>query len=182
MRQAQRGLFGTALDELDRARRKKQQRDAETLERLAKRAGLDPQTAARLALNLQPTHSENWKFIMISPHQNAAVVRGLTQTCSRPKQAMLLWSVMLTAVRYDTGEVLMTREEMAQHVGCSPNNISTIMKSLERMNAVLPFKRGREKRYRLNPTVGTHIPDPDARSEARAEAGPLLTLMTGGAT
>ena len=52
MKRAGKDLFGGQLEDLDRRRREKQQRDAEALERLAIRAGLNPQTAAMLALNL----------------------------------------------------------------------------------------------------------------------------------
>ena len=47
-------LLGGAIKNFEQARRTKQQADAETLERLAKRAGMTPQDAARLAMNLAP--------------------------------------------------------------------------------------------------------------------------------
>ena len=50
MKQLGLSLVG-AIKNFEQARRTKQQADAETLERLAKRAGMTPQDAARLAMN-----------------------------------------------------------------------------------------------------------------------------------
>ena len=44
-------LLGGAIKNFEQARRTKQQADAETLERLAKREGLGPRGAARLPMN-----------------------------------------------------------------------------------------------------------------------------------
>ena len=72
--------LGGAIRNFQQARRTKQQAEAETLERLAIRAGLNPATAATLALNLVTTpRLEQEPFIMMTASQNAAVVRWLRQ-------------------------------------------------------------------------------------------------------
>lgn len=180
MSRKQPNLFGAQLDILDKARRKKQQRDSETLERLARRAGLDPQTAAILAMNLAPSARTDWTFVMISPLQNAAVVAWLGQNSSRPMKAMALWAELFTAMRNDTGEILRSREDLAERINETPANLSRIMTELSTINAVVRKREGRRVKYFMNPNIATHVPDPDARKEARDEAGPLLTLMEGG--
>ena len=58
MKQLGLSLVG-AIKNFEQARRTKQQADAETLERLAKRAGMTPQDAARLAMNRAAAQARN---------------------------------------------------------------------------------------------------------------------------
>lgn len=180
MRQAGPNLFGGQLEDLDQRRRAKQQLDAEMLERLAIRAGLDPQTAAMLAMNLAPAAKTDWTFVMLSPAQNAAVVRWIGDHSKRPHKAVLLWSELFLAMRADTGEILRSREELAERVGETPANLSRIMTELASINAIVRRKDGRNVRYFMNPSIATHIPSPEQRKEAREGVGPLLVLMEGG--
>lgn len=173
-------LFGGQLEVLDQRRRAKQQSDAETLERLARRAGLDPKTAALLAMNLAPAPLTDWTFVMISPAQNAAVVEWLEGNSSRPIKAMKLWAALFTSMRSDTGEILRSREELAERIGESLPNTSRIMSELASINAIVRRKTGRRVKYFMNPHIATHIPTPEQRKEAREGAGPLLVLMEGG--
>lgn len=173
-------LFGGQLEDLDRKRRERQQRDAETLERLAKRAGLDPKTAAMLAMNLSPLPKTDWTFVMISPQQNNAVVKWLNDNSKRPMKATLLWAELFTVMRNDTGEILRTRDELAERIGEAPSNVSRIMTELASINAIVRRKEGRRVKYFMNPNIATHIPTPEQRKEARENSGPLLVLMEGG--
>lgn len=173
-------LFGGQLESLDKKRRERQQKDAETLERLAKRAGLDAKTAAMLAMNLAPLPKTDWTFVMISPQQNAAVVNWLHQNSKRRYDALRLWAELFTAMRNDTGEILRTREELAERLGITPQDVSKVMTELSKINAIVRQKEGRRVRYFMNPNIATHIPTPEQRKEAREGAGPLLVLMQGG--
>lgn len=180
MRQLSFGL-GAAIENLDRARRTRAQADAETLERLAKRAGMDPRDAARLALNLAPAQrSETEPFIMLTATQNAAVTRWLRDHSNRPIAALGLWAELFTAVHPATGEVLLSRADLAARLNIEPKNVSSIMTELASINAIRREKEGRKVRYFMNPGVATHIASPEARAKARSEAGPLLVLMEGG--
>jgi len=173
-------LFGGQLESLDKKRRERQQKDAETLERLARRAGLDPKTAAMLAVNLAPLPKTDWTFVMISPQQNAAVVKWLGEHSKRPQKSVQLWAELFTVMRNDTGEILRSREELAAKVGMTPRHLSEAMTELSKINAIVRQKEGRRVRYFMNPNIATHIPTPEQRKEARENAGPLLVLMEGG--
>ena len=168
------------LEDLDSKRRERQQRDAETLERLARRAGLDAETAAKLAMNLAPLPKTDWTFVMISPQQNAVVVKWLNENSKRRNEAVELWAELFTAMRNDTGEILRGRDELAERVGTSVQNVSRIMTELASINAIVRRKEGRRVKYFMNPNIATHIPTPEQRKEAREGAGPLLVLMEGG--
>ena len=88
MRQAKKSPILGNLEVLENQRKKKHQQDAEVLERLAKRAGLPPDIAAQLAMNLAPAAKTEWTFAMISPQQNAAVVSWLEANSKRPMKAI----------------------------------------------------------------------------------------------
>lgn len=124
---------------------------------------------------------DQWKFIMISPADNAAVIQWLHQNSSRPMQAVELWSHILCVFRGDTGEILETRDEMAEFLGVSPTNVSRIMGELERVGAIARERRrisgkkgpGRVV-YKLLPDVATTLKQgirEPAQQAARQNAG-----------
>lgn len=173
--------LGGAIRNFLQARRTKQQAEAETLERLAIRAGLNPATAATLALNLVTTpRLEQEPFIMMTASQNAAVVRWLRQHSKRPQAALALWAELFTAVHPTTGEIMLSRAELAERVAIDAKNVSSIMTELVSINAITRQRAGRRMRYFMNPNVATHIASPEARAKVREEAGPLLRIMEGG--
>ena len=180
MKHAQKSLFDN-IEQLETRRRKKLQKDAETLEQLAKRAGLAPDVAAQLAMNLRPAPKADWIFVMISPQQNAAVVQWLEEHSKRPMKAMKLWAELFTCMRMDTGEILRSRAELAERIGMTPQDLSKTMTELASINAIRREKDGRKVRYFMNSNIATHIPTPEQRKEAQEGAGPLLVLMEGGA-
>jgi CRP-like cAMP-binding protein len=123
-----------------------------------------------------------WTFLMLSPEQNAAVARWLAKNSSRPKVAMLLWQELFTALRWDTGEIMLTREELAERVGVHPDNVSRVMRELASIGAIIVHRekvagtRGPGRAiYFMNPNVGTHLVGA-ARDKAQAEA-PKLRLV-----
>jgi hypothetical protein len=138
---------------------------------------IDRQTASR----------NKWTFVMLSPSQNAAVVRWIRLNSKRPLQAMELWALCFEHLRTDTGEILLTREEIAEKLSISADHVSHIMGELVRMKAIIT-RRDRVKglkgpglvRYFMNPRVATHLGGA-ARDEAQAKSPPLLALMQGGA-
>ena len=82
----------------------------------------------------------------------------------------------------DSGEIMLTRDQLADTLGERVENISRIMSELCDFGAI---SRKRVKvrglrgegvvRYFMNPRVGTHLSG-NARDEAQAEA-PLLRLI-----
>jgi hypothetical protein len=127
-----------------------------------------------------------WTFIMLSPEQNAVVVDYLTSNSSRPLIAVRLWALCFKHLRTDTGEILLSRDEIADKLGQQARTISEIMSELETCGAII---RHREKiagmkgrglvRYFMNPRVATHLSGAE-RDNAQDISPPLLTLMQGG--
>ena len=165
---------------LERARAAQTAAEAVQLEALARKAGMAPEDAARLAQGLRAQIPNDWTFVMLSPSQNSAVVRWLNENSKRPQAATLLWARLFEVIRNDTGEIMQTRDELAQWLGVEPKNLSSMMTELASINAVRREKRGREVRYFMNSTIATHLPGHAARQAARDADGPLLVVVQGG--
>lgn len=136
------------------------------------------------ALDRLTASSEGWTFAMISPAANAAVVDALVATSERPLVAVRLWALLFRHLRRDTGEVLLTRDQMAEAVKAPANVVSRLLTELEGMGAIsrrlerVPGLRGRGVlRVFMNPLVGTHLAGA-ARDRAQAEA-PVLQVHPG---
>ena len=120
----------------------------------------------------------DWRFVMVGPRENLAIVRWLQARSKRPVAAVRLWAVLLTGLRGDTLEVCFSRSELAREVGIAARGVSEIMTELESVGAISRRRDGRGVRYFLHPKAGTCLASP-ARERAQREAGPLaLQLVT----
>ncbi len=136
-------------------------------------------------IDRQTVSKSGWTFVMLSPEQNASVVQWLADNSARPIVAMRLWAQLFNNLRTDTGEIVQTRDELAEALGAKPTEISQIMGELATIGAI---SRVRERvagmrgpglvRYFMNPRVATNLTGA-ARDQAQAEA-PLLALIEGG--
>lgn len=167
------------VTKLAEIRAKKRKTEAEAFARQARVMGLDAETLHKVeaAAAAHATRSETWIFVMLSPQQNAAVIRWINANSKRPHKAVELWATLLEHLRMDTGEITASRQELADRVGMKPNDLSKTMSELASINAVRREKQGRAVKYYLNPGIATHVPNPAARAAARENAGPLLKLM-----
>lgn len=137
---------------------------------------LDRQTASR----------NKWTFVMLSPEQNSIVVDYLADHSERPMVALKLWALCFKHLRTDTGEILLTREEIADKLRQPPQEISRIMSELVEFGAIIRkrIKVGGMKgpglvHYFMNPRVATHLAGKE-RDDAQTEAPPLLRIIEGG--
>src|SRR3954453_20287093 len=124
-----------------------------------------------------------WTFVMLSPEQNAVVVRWLGQHSRLPMLALALWGELFTALRRDTGEIVLTRDELAERVGTHPDNVSRIMHELAGIGAIIVHRekvagvRGPGRAvYLMNPNVATNLTGA-ARDKAQAEARRLQLIV-----
>ncbi len=133
-------------------------------------------------IDRQTASEAGWTFVMLSPEQNAAVVRWLRHHSRQPTMALALWGELFTALRRDTGEIMLTRDELAERVGVSAYEISRVMGELARIGAIIVHRekvagmRGLGRAvYLMNPNVATNLTGA-ARDKAQAEA-PRLQLV-----
>jgi CRP-like cAMP-binding protein len=134
------------------------------------------------AIDRQTAAANGWTFVMLSPSQNKAVARWLAENSERPQKAMLLWAELFDHLCHDTGEISLTRDELAELVGEHPTNVSRIMHELASIGAIItrrervPGMRGPGRAaYFMNPHVATNLSG-KARDKAQAEA-PKLRIV-----
>jgi predicted transcriptional regulator len=134
------------------------------------------------AIDRETASEAGWTFVMIGPEQNAAVVRWLRQHSRYKTLAPALWAELFTALRRDTGEIMLTRDELAERVGAGADEVSRVMGELARVGAVIVRRervagmRGPGRAvYLMNPNVATNLTGA-ARDKAQAEA-PRLQLV-----
>ncbi|GBR68973.1 hypothetical protein GKA01_26790 [Gluconobacter kanchanaburiensis NBRC 103587] len=131
-------------------------------------------------------------FTMLSRIQTAAIWDAIRELSSddRPNQVRHAFDLVLLNLRQDTGEVLLTRDQLADRIGCAPKNVSTIMGTLEKMGVIRRERRrieGVQGRgmavYFINPHVAWNG-SLDARKAQAAENRPpmQLELLQGGAS
>ena len=87
---------------------------------------------------------------LIEPEGNRAVVRWLRENSERPIAAMNLWSLLLERLHHGTGQVLLSRGELAGEVGVTPREITFIMKELADIDAVSRRPHGSRVSYSVN--------------------------------
>lgn len=164
------------------AARQKRADESRQFVRLARSFGIDGDVLDQLdrAAELHVEKRDRERFIMVTTSQNLAVVRWISENSARPHKSNLLWALIFDHVHPSTGEIMLSREELAERIGDQPRSVSTLMSEFASINAVERRKEGRQVKYFLNPNIATHLPGAGAREAAREAAGPLLTLMEGG--
>jgi CRP-like cAMP-binding protein len=120
--------------------------------------------------------ARGWRFVMVDPVAYADVVGHLRRHSRRPLVAMELFTRLFSYLPPDGNEVMADREELARAAGCTPNNVTDVMRELEAVGAVYRRKEGRGVRFFVSPMLGTHLAGA-ARDKAQAEA-PALRLVT----
>lgn len=128
-------------------------------------------------------------FCMLSRLQTAAVwdaIRALPAH-ARPNQVRHAFDLVLLNLRHDTGEVMLTCDQLAERMGILPRNVSSVMGVLERMGVVrrerrrVPGLRGPGMAvYFINPHVAWNGSLEMRKAEADDTAPPLLRIIEGG--
>lgn len=131
---------------------------------------------AKKKAKLQATNT--WTFIMISPEQNLAVVNWLTSKSKRPLKSVKLWALLFDNVHRETGQIMLSRQELSEKIEEKLYNISRIMTELESIRAILKKKDGRSVIYYMNPNVANHYPQ-KIREKAQ-QLTPKLKILDGG--
>lgn len=119
-----------------------------------------------------------WTFIMINAEQNFTVIDWIMKESKRKNEAVRLWALLFDNVHRETGQIMLSRQEMADKLEITPNNVSRIMSELESIKAIIKQKEGRGVTYYMNPNVATHL-NQEERDKARPTA-PKLALINGG--
>lgn len=73
---------------------------------------------------------------MIRPAQNRAVVDWLEANSKRPMKAMRVWALLFDHLMPHTGQIMLTREEIAENIGIAADDVSKIMNELVKFGAI----------------------------------------------
>lgn len=134
-----------------------------------------------------------WRhFTMLSVQQAGAIwdaIRALPAK-DRPQEVRHAFDLATLHLRQDTGEIMLTRQEMAERMKVDASKVTHAMGVLERMGVIIkgerrkvPGLRGRGLTpYFINPHVAWNGTLAGAIEEAKRQEPPLLTLMRGGKT
>lgn len=128
-------------------------------------------------------------FTMLSRAQTKAVwkaIRALPPD-RRPHQVRDAFDAVILNLDQDTGEVMLTRDQLAEEVGCSADHVSELMGALEELGVIRRERRRIEGMrgpgmavYFINPHVAWNGSLDVRKAEAAEVSPPLLTLMDGG--
>lgn len=75
-------------------------------------------------------------FVMLSPAQNLAVVKYLREHSKRPLVALELWALCFEHLYPNTGQVMLTRDELADALKVKSDDVSEIMGELVKFGAI----------------------------------------------
>jgi biotin operon repressor len=124
-------------------------------------------------------------FSMLSRTQTAAVWNAIRklEADKRPNHVRHAFDLALLNLRQDTGEIMLTRDQLAEEIGCSPANVSRIMGTLEEMGVIVRKRRkiaGVQGRgmavYFVNPHVAWNGDLKTREREAAKHEPPQLQL------
>lgn len=73
---------------------------------------------------------------MIRPAQNRAVTLWLMENSKRPMKAVSVWTLLFDHLMPHTGQIMLTREEIAKQVGIAVQEVSKIMTELVTFGAI----------------------------------------------
>ena len=73
---------------------------------------------------------------MIRPAQNRAVTLWLMKNSKRPMKAVDVWTLLFDHLFPHTGQIMLTREEIAEKVGIRVNEVTAIMNELVKFGAI----------------------------------------------
>lgn len=130
----------------------------------------------------------DWKFNMISPAQCLAIWNAIDGG-EKPRETRRVFDYALTHIEPNTGIVTLSRDELAEVVGIAPKHVSSAMKRLEELGAIVrervkvPGMRGPGKAiYRINPHVGWNGKLERREVSARGVSTPLSVIEGGKAS
>ena len=115
-----------------------------------------------------------WVFIMINPEQFRFVTRAVT-TGPDSGKTLAVWNSALSHIRMDTGEIMASREQLADDAATNVQEVSRALGRLATIGAITRQRRGRKTAYFVNPNVGWNGGE-GARQEAAKDA-PKLRLV-----
>jgi hypothetical protein len=146
----------------------------------------------RVQMDAEPQDTWPGGYTMINVQQTSIVWDAIRElpASKRPAEVRHLFDIALANLRWDTGEVMLRRDQIAERMKCAPREVSKAMTLLcdwgvmRRETVRVEGMRGRGiVTYFLNPHVawrGSLTGRADQAQQIPQPAGPLLRIMEGG--
>jgi hypothetical protein len=113
--------------------------------------GLRPETRDDLADALgRFAPPKQWGFVMLNPDQQRAVLTAI-DSGPRPLVTLKVWNAAISHIRYDTGEIMAARDQLAKDANIAPDEASRALTCLTKIGALVRLRPGR---YAINPHAG----------------------------
>jgi hypothetical protein len=87
---------------------------------------------------------------MLNPDQQRIVLDAIVSG-PRPLVTLKVWNAAISHIRYDTGEIMASRQRLARDAKISAPEASRALSRLAEIGALLKLRRGR---YAINPNAG----------------------------
>ena len=116
-------------------------------------------------------------FVMVTCDQMRHVTKEILK-CRNVATTLTVWNLALSHLRQDTGEIMVTRKQLAEEADTHAQNVSTAMTDLENIGAILKERRGRNVVYKVNPHVAWN--GGEGARLAAAKTAPKLYAIDGG--
>jgi hypothetical protein len=111
---------------------------------------------ARVALIEQRERAPKWRFIMLGPVENAAVLYRIVGESKRPSVATRLWGAILCHIEADTGAIKMSRKTMLDAAGTK--HWHHVKLALDELTAWGALKKAEDQeQWFCNPRLATHL-------------------------
>lgn len=125
-------------------------------------------------------------FTMLSRAQTKAIwdaIRALSPD-ERPNHVRHAFDLVILNLRQDTGEVMLSRDQLAKEIGCSPDHVSHVMSTLVRLGVITRERQRVEGMrgpgvvvYYINPHVAWNGSLDIRKSEASSAAHPIFKTL-----
>lgn len=121
---------------------------------------------ARVAIIEQRERAPKWRFIMLGPAENAAVLNKIVGESKRPSVATRLWGAILCHIEGDTAAVKMSRKTMMDAAGTKHwHHVKLALEELTSWGALT--KAEDCEQWFCNPKLASHLPKAVRAAEQR---------------
>jgi CRP-like cAMP-binding protein len=142
------------------------------------------------AVEPDSTRSPFGVYVMLSVQQIGAIWDALRALPAkdRPQEVRHAFDICVLNLRQDTGEVMLTRDEIAERMKIASRDVTKAMGVMERLGIIIKGDRRRVEGLRgrgivpyfVNPHAAWNGHLELQKIEARRQTPPLLALMEGG--
>ena len=145
----------------------------------ARERGADPETIEELERKLfpltQPRPRNRSRWAKMDVDQFALAKQVIRKHSDRPHLLLDVFTEMFTGLDWNTGAVMLSRQDIAERIDARPEHVSRAISELRRLGICRAEGRGRRVRYYVNERVAFRG-DRQAH-EAATAAAPQLELI-----